>query len=115
MAPDETRPITIPRLHKLDYLRVGLREVAQAASFERVRQALLRHASETGEDQMIPGIVSRLRDDYTFWSPTQETLYELMLLGFVHQVALPSARQHVDAHRATTYELTPKGRAAFEQ
>lgn len=105
----------IPRLYKLSYLQVALVEIAQKASFERIRQALLRFAERTGEEQMVPGVVSRLRDNYTFWSPTQEALSELMRLHFVRQASVPSSRRYVDAYRATTYELTPNGTRAVSQ
>ena len=105
----------VPRLHKLGYLEVVLGEVAEKASFERIRQALLRFAEHTGEQRMVRGVISRLRDEYTFWSPTQEALSELMRLGFVTQAPVPSGRRYVDAHRASTYELTPQGYLAIEQ
>jgi hypothetical protein len=98
----------VPRLYKLGYLEVALTEIAREASFERIRQALLNFARKAGEGN-TGGIVSRLRDDYTFWSPTQEALSELMMTGLVVQAAVPSSRQYVDAHRANTYELTTKG------
>ncbi len=105
----------VPRLPKLSYLEVVLREIDRRASFERIRQALLEYVRVTGEEQSSGGVVSRLRDEFTFWSPTQEALSELMRLGFVEQAQLPSSRRYVDAHRANTYKLTTEGKTAVEE
>jgi hypothetical protein len=105
----------IPRFHRIGYLEVVLLEVSQKASFERIRQVLLQYTEQAGENQVSPGTGSRLMDEYTFWSPTQEALSELMHLGFLVQASVPSARQYVDSHRASTYELTPLGMAAADE
>lgn len=109
-----TESFAVPRLYKLGYLEMALLEIAKKAPFERLRQALLSFAQDTGEGQSLP-VVSRLGDQYAFWSPTQEALSELMRLGFVVQQAVPSGRNYVDSYRTHTYELTIEGTAAVEQ
>jgi hypothetical protein len=100
----------IPRLHKLGYLEVALAEVAKGASFDRIRQGLIAFAAKQhGEDRVVG---SRFQDAYTLWSPTQEALAELMRLGFVAEVPLPSERQYVDGHRTQAYTLTAVGATA---
>src|SRR6267143_693860 len=103
---------SVPRLHKLTYLEVALRHIAETASFERIRQALIAHAAQSATERMI---LRGSRDPNTFWSPTQEALAELMRLGFVRQETLPSERKYVDLYRASTYELTPEGARAAER
>jgi hypothetical protein len=104
---------SIPRLYKLGYLEVALLEAADRASFERIRQVLIGFAAaQKGEERMA---VSRIRDAYTFWSPTQEALAELMRLGFIGQIPLPSERKYVDAYRQATYEVTTEGEQAAKK
>jgi hypothetical protein len=97
----------IPRLYRLGDLEVSLIEISRGASFERIRQALIDFVRRTGEGRT--SMVPRLGDDYSFWSPAQETLSELMKLGLVDPAPLPASRQYVDSHRADTYQLTGKG------
>ena len=100
---------TVPRLPKLSHLEVILHEAHRGASFERMREALLASARNTAEGSPGTGVVSRLNDEYTYWSPTQEAISELMRLGWLEHAQVPSGRQYVDAYRATTYELTAAG------
>ena len=111
MTDEKLRGHAVPRLPKLNYLEIVLREIDRRASFERIRQALLEYVRVAGEGQNV----GRLRDEFTFWSPTQEALSELMRLGFVVPAQLPSSRRYVDAHRASTYQLTSYGTAAVEE
>src|SRR5262249_55443633 len=46
-----------------------------------------------------------------FWSNARDTLRELMRLGLVHPVPLPSRPTHLRAHLERTYELTEQGEA----
>ena len=100
----------MPRLYKLGYLEVALVQIEQGASFERIRQALIGFAAaQKGGGQLV---VYRTRDPYTFWSPTQEAVSELMRLNLVMQAALPSERRYVDEYANATYELTSEGQEA---
>ena len=58
---------------------------------------------------------SRISDSHTFWSPTADSVEEVMRLGFVERRALPSKRANVDAHRDATYSLTALGRETITQ
>ena len=99
----------VPRLHRLSHLEVVLLEAQRGASFERMREALLAATRNTSEGLSGTGVVSGLHDEYTYWSPTQEALSELMRLGWMVQAQVPSSRQYVDAYRASTYKLTAEG------
>ena len=100
---------TVPRLPKLSHLEVVLLEAHRGAPFERMRQALLASTRNTAEGPSGTGVVSSLHDEYTYWSPTQESISELMRLGWLVHAQVPSSRQYVDAYRANTYELTAEG------
>lgn len=114
MNQPKNRTSAVPRLYKLSYLEVVLREAYQGASFERMRQALLEFARRNGDGQDGGGIISRLHNEYTYWSPTQEAIAELMRLGLIVRDQLPSSRQYVDAYRARAYALTPEGEEAVQ-
>lgn len=104
---------SVPRLYKLGYLEIALVQIAQGASFERIRQALIGFAAaQKGDGQLM---VPRTRDPHTFWSPTQESVAELMRLGLVKQATLPSERRYVEDYANATYELTSEGRQAAEK
>lgn len=104
----------IPRLRKLGYLEAALGEVTKAATFDRIRQSLISFAAaQKSEDEMVGS--PPIRDTFTFWSPTQEALSELMRLGFVEQAALPSERKYVDSYRDQTFRLTARGVHAAEK
>src|SRR5882724_3561031 len=100
---------SVPRLYKLGYLEIALRQVAEGASFERLRQALIGYAA--GDR----GILRGPHDANAFWSPTQEALAELMRLKFLEQTPLPSERRYVDAYRTSTYQLTAHGEDAAQK
>src|SRR5260370_32931902 len=99
---------SVPRLYKLGYLQVALRQTAEGAPFERIRQALIAYAAGDG------GFLRGPQDPNAFWSPTQEALAELMRLKLLEQNPLPSERKYVDGYRASTYKLTPHGETAAQ-
>jgi hypothetical protein len=103
---------SVPRLYKLSYLEVALRQIDEGANFDRIRQTLIAHAAQNAAERMI---LRGSRDPHTFWSPTQESLAELMRLNFVRSETLPSERKYVDIYRNSTYELTPEGLQAAER
>ena len=104
----------MPRLPKLSHLEVVLLEAHRGAPFERMRQALMASTRNTSGNRWESGVVSRLHDEYTYWSPTQEAISELMRLGWMAQAQVPSSRRYVDAYRTTTYELTFAGEEAVQ-
>ena len=104
----------VPRLHRLSHLEVVLLEAQRGASFERMREALLAATRNTSEGLSGTGVVSGLHDEYTYWSPTQEALSELMRLGWMVQAPVPSSRQYVDAYRASTYKVTAEGEEVLQ-
>ncbi len=106
--------VTIPRLPKLSHLEVVLLEASRGAPFERMRQALIASARNSAEGSSGTGVISRLHDEYTYWSPTQEAISELMRLGWMAQEPVPSSRRYVDAYRTSTYELTVEGEEAVQ-
>ena len=100
---------TVPRLPRLSHLEVVLIEASRGAPFERMRQALITSTRSSTDTLSGTGVVSRLHDEYTYWSPTQEAISELVRLGWMVPAPVPSSRQYVDAYRASTYELTSMG------
>ena len=78
-----------------------------------MREALIASARNSTESSTGTGVISRLHDEYTYWSPTQEALSELMRLGWMAQATVPSSRRYVDAYRASTYQLTAEGEEAI--
>ena len=48
--------------------------------------------------------------DYRMWSPTKDAIEELMRLGWVEKMPLPSARHRVDAYRQKQFLLTEEGK-----
>lgn len=109
MPTEKSKGWSIPRLPNIGYLDVALSEIGRGATFERIRQALLAYAKRSKDNQISVGARSPLSDNFTFWSPTQESLTELMRLDFVEPESVPSNRDQVDRHRANTYKLTAKG------
>ena len=107
--------LTVPRLPRLSHLEVVLLEAHRGASFERMRQALIASARNTTDGSTGAGVVSSLHDEYTYWSPTQEAISELMRLGWMAQAPVPSSRRYVDAYRASTYQLTAEGEEAIQE
>lgn len=106
---------SVPRLQRLLYLEVGLAAISQGKTFDEVRQSLLRSAAEKRDTPLAIDVGARHWDPFAFWSPTQETLGELMKLGFVVQDQLPSAKNYVDEYRRKTFALTDSGKAASVQ
>ena len=106
---------SVPRLQRLSYLDVGITEIARERTFDQIRQRLLRFAEEKRDRQFSISLGSRALDRYAFWSPTQETLGELMKLGFVDPEQLPSSRHYVDEYRGKTFTLTTSGKEAADQ
>ena len=105
---------TVPRLPRLSHLEVALMEASRGAPFERMRQALIASTRITTDPISGSGVVSRLHDEYTYWSPTQEAISELMRLGWMVPAPVPSSRQYVDVYRARTYDLTSTGEEIAE-
>ena len=106
---------SVPRLQRLSYLEFGITEIAREGTFDRIRQRLLQFAEEKRDRQFSISLGSRALDRYAFWSPTQETLGELMKLGFVEPEQLPSSRRYVDEYRSKTFTLTFRGKEAADQ
>ena len=57
-------------------------------------------------------MASRVGQREAYWAPTADLLSEAMLLGFVEQQPVPSARQYLERHADRVYRLTPAGSAA---
>src|SRR5206468_314471 len=103
---------SVPRLYKIGYLEVALRQILDLASFDRIRQALIVFAASQKENQIV---VPKTHDPFSLWSPTQETLAELMRLNFIESASLPSERKYLDSHRGDTYVFTNQGASAVEK
>lgn len=104
---------TIPRLHRIaEHAKDQLLGIAEGKdTFEAAR---VRYG-ETQERLARAGIgrltASRMAEDEKNWAPTRDVLSELIRLGALAPQRVPSARKHLDAHRANLYELTDYGSA----
>jgi len=102
---------TIPRLHQLvphmsDFL---VRMSDGSLTFEEARRGYAETVTRLAAQGLGRQTASRLSDADAYWSPTAELLQEAIRLGFVQRQPLPSARLHLDAHRATEHKLTTRG------
>lgn len=100
---------TIPRVQHIAYFQAALSGIARGESFDTLRLRIKQLSNELSRRRGDSPAASRVADEFTVWSPTKDSISELMLLGLVERRPLPSKRIHVDAHRETTYTLTPLG------
>lgn len=100
---------TIPRVIHVPYFQETLDGIAAGESFDGLRLRLRQLSNELSRRAGNSPASSRVADEFTLWSPTTDSIAELMRLGLVERHPLPSKRVHVDAHRETTYTLTPLG------
>jgi hypothetical protein len=95
------RTDTIPKLDQVDYLFETLGCVREQIGFDAIRRELIGLRPEPVDDLK--------RHSTLFWSNARDSLRELMRLGLVKPVALPSRRAQLDAHRARKFTLTEHG------
>lgn len=98
---------TIPRVQHIAYFHAALTGIRNGLSYDQLRRNLRVRAAEHGGRITS----SRVEDAYTHWSPTTDSISELMRLGLVKPRTLPSKRTAVDLHRESKYELTDRGDA----
>jgi len=106
---------TIPRSTHVAYFHSALAGIAAGENFDTLRGRIRQASSDLSRRQGDGLIASRVADEFTSWSPTKDTISELMLLGLVERRSLPSRRIHVEAHRETTYTLTSLGQEIFSR
>src|SRR5437588_242738 len=99
MVQDKTD--TIPKLDQVAYLFDALGLIRDQFTFDSLRKELIRMRPESpSRNRITPN---------TFWSNARDVLRELMRLGLVNRVALPSRPTQLDAHRARKFTLTTQG------
>ncbi|MER9168526.1 hypothetical protein NKI12_14295 [Mesorhizobium australicum] len=98
---------TIPKLDQVNYLFETLGLISEQASFDDIRQELIRMLPEARRER------ARARDAM-FWSNVRDSLRELMKLGLVEKAALPSRTNQLDAHRSRKFLLTEAGAKFLE-
>lgn len=106
---------TIPRVTHVSYFYSAIQGIATGLRFDDLRVRLRQLGNELSRRSGGTASTARISDSYTFWSPTADAIYELMRLGLVERRPLPSKRINVDAHRDTSYLLTPAGEAIIEK
>lgn len=106
---------TIPRVQHIPYFQAALNGIAAGLTFDGLRGRLREVSVDLARRFQGRVTSSRISDSHTFWSPTADSVEEVMRLGFVERRALPSKRANVDAHRDATYSLTPHGRETIAQ
>jgi hypothetical protein len=100
---------TIPRVQHVAYFQSALSGIAEGETFDALRLRIRQVSNELSRRRGDSPAASRVADEFTVWSPTKDSINELMLLGLVERRPLPSKRVHVDAHREMTYTLTALG------
>jgi len=106
---------TIPRVTHVSYFYSVLEGIATGQCFDELRLRLRQLGNELSRRSGGNASTARIADSYTFWSPTADSISELMRLGLVERRPLPSKRVNVDAHRDATYALTLPGQLIIEQ
>src|SRR5438874_2722915 len=108
---------TIPRIDEVSYLFETLAWVAAGRTFEDIRKDIVQlrlerdHMTRADERRgMSASKRLREQDEFTYWVNARDALKELMRLGLVEGIALPSRPAQLAEHRARTYMLRPEGR-----
>lgn len=107
--------VGIPRLQDLAYIEVALGQVAQGATFEQVRRALVDRAASVARGGDTDGSYSDRKWELTrsdtkkYVHNTVDVLKELMRLGWVEKHILPSGPNSAYAHADSVFALTPAG------
>lgn len=105
----------IPRLQDLAYIEVAIGQVANGATFEQVRRALVQRAADVARESDTDGSYSphkweRAKADIKkHVHNTVDVLKELMRLGWVERHILPSGPNSAYAHADSTFRLTQAG------
>ncbi|MFD0267709.1 hypothetical protein ACFVGY_14090 [Streptomyces sp. NPDC127106] len=105
----------IPRLQDLAYVEVALLQVAQGATFEQVRRALVDRAAGVAREGDTDGSYSARKWEMTrsdtkkYVHNTVDVLKELMRLGWVERHILPSGPNSAYVHADSVFSLTPAG------
>lgn len=109
----------IPRLQELSYLEVVALGVADGASFEELRRAMVNHMIAVGEASPGTGNIATFRNAISnpkrYVRNVTEALSEHMRLGLVEKATLPSSASSAHAYRSTTFALTVEGQVWVQQ
>jgi len=113
MSPVKRGDSGIPRLQELTFLQKALEAVVGGGTFEDVRTRLIDHMASRrqGDFELDAAEFRRLaRSDLArYASNATEALAELMRLGMVERVSLPSTRKALIAYRGRRFTATSKG------
>jgi hypothetical protein len=107
--------VGIPRLQDLAYIEVAIGNVAQGATFEQVRRALVDRSAAVAREGDTDGSYSARKwelarsDTRKHVHNTVDVLKELMRLGWVEKHILPSGPNSAYAHTDSVFTLTPAG------
>lgn len=105
----------VPRLQELAFLWIAHLKIAEGATFEQVRQALIEHMRAQREDETATGNTAKFqlarlkRDRYV--SNVSEALKALMRLDLLDRAALPGDGRAADFYAETTFAVTERGAA----
>jgi hypothetical protein len=105
----------VPRLQELAFLWIAHLQVAEGATFEQVRQALIEHMRARGDDETATGNTAKFqlarakRDRYV--SNVTDALKALMRLGLLERASLPADGRAAGYYRETTFAATERGEA----
>lgn len=99
---------TIPRVTHLTQFEAVMDGLDEGLTFDGLRLRLYQVGTDMA--RLNGGREPSGHPDYRMWSPTKDALEELMRLGWVEKMPLPSARHRVDAYRQKQFLLTEEGR-----
>lgn len=118
MSPTRTPAPGIPRLQEIEFLQVAARRVAQNGSYDEVRKDLIDFMAAERERIAPTGNHAAFRlarhDPQRYMRNATEALGELMRLGLVVRVQLPTTRKVVALYQNRHFELTDAGRQWIE-
>ena len=98
---------TIPRVTHLTQFESVLDGLDEGLTFDGLRRRLWQVATDLA--RLSGGRETSGHPEYHMWSSTKDAIEELMRLGWVEKVPLPSVRHRVDAYRGTQFALTERG------
>lgn len=116
MSPATGTGLGIPRLQELQFLETGMQSVVEGRTYDQIRRDLIGHMAYLRRDKELTGnhagkkTGAAAADAGRYFHNANECLTELMRLGWVDQIALPS-RKSLDKYRDTTFTATPEGAA----
>lgn len=105
----------VPRLQELAFLWKAHLAIADGATFEAIRQALIEHMRAERADETATGNTAKFQlehvNRYRYVSNVTEALKTLMRLDLLERASLPAEGRAAAFYRDTTFAMTERGQA----